>query len=494
MKKIISMLLVCCISVSLLFVQGVAYAQDIYSDYYYDVLKALEIDVKNSDDDYITKGEFCEIIADLMCVDTDYDTSKLYFRDVSQSYKNYKAITALAEQGYIVGDDKGRFYPDESLTLDVAKVMLVRCLGYELNSQVIGGWLIGYNKIANSLDLGEGVGKVSAEGLTANQVNRLIYNALLTPTCELDLTDKVTQKGITLGEKLYNAVEINGIVNQTVFTGLDVVEGSLEGTALIGEQSVYTGEIKAENYLGYTVRAMAVEEDDEYTLIAIVKDERNSELVLDYTEIEEEVTTDRIKYLRAEDSRIKNADLDRNASVIYNYQKLNKFTADDLKINNGYMTLIDNDKDGEYDVIHVYEYKTYVVSGVETSTGEIYDKYGYDALETEENTIIMNSYGYKVDVSTIVEDSVLSVFLPKVKNDRSYTVIMVSGYEPVEGKVTSYQTDEDGIVTAKINGEEYIIDSRYLEVSSAQNSRFKKIQIGSSGIFLLNKDMLISGF
>lgn len=488
-KKLITII---CICFSAVLIQSMAYAEEYYSTYYSDTLQALGIEIDADSEDVITKGAFCGIVANLMDLNTEYSGQAIYFRDVTQDHEYYEEITILAEQGYVVGDDKGRFYPDEPLTSETASVILVRCLGYELNAQYGGGWISGYYRIANELGINDGVGSVSNTGLTGPQVTRMVFNTLLAPTYGMNLSEQMIEKGETLAEKIYFAVELEGVVKQTRFTGIDTIEGCPQGMVVLDETAVYTGETNAESYLGYKIRAMAIEnEDDSYTLISVAKHKQNTDLRISYNEINEVPDIYSIEYEQADSNRIRTINLDRNVSVIYNYQKLMAYETADLQIENGYMQLVDNNNDGKYDVVLVYEYLTYFVAGVDTDAGFIYDKYGYDALDVNEDTIILNSYDYEVDLSTIKTDSVLSVYMPKTANASSYTVIVVSDYEPVEGKVTGVLNEREMTVT--INGENYIIDKRYLSVSQT-NPQVTKIELGVSGIFYLNKDKQISGF
>lgn len=488
-KKLIT---AACMCISVFLLQSAVFAEDFYSAYYSDTLQALGIDVDFDAEDGLTKGAFCSIVAELMQLNTEYNGQALYFRDVSPEHDYYEAITVLAEQGYAIGDEQGRFYPDELLTKETASAILVRCLGYELSVQYEGGWSAGYYSVAENLGLNDGVGNMAETGFTPEQITRMLFNTLMAPTFELNLSDQALEQGETLAEKLYSAVELEGVIEQTKFTGIDTVGGCPEGIVVLDGRNVYTSETNAESYLGYRIRAMAIEEEDgTYTLISIAKHRKNTDLRISYSDISDVPDIYSIEYEQADSNRIRTINLDRNVSVIYNYQKLMAYEAEDLKIDNGYMELVDNDNDGQYDVVLVYEYLTYFVAGTDTSAGLIYDKYGYDALETDEDTIILNSYNYGVDISTIKTDSVLSVFRPKNTDAGSYTVIAVSDYAPVEGKVTGMVTEEETIVT--INDEEYIIDKRYIEVSQT-NAQVTEIQLGMSGVFYLNKDGMISGF
>lgn len=487
-KKLITSI---CICIAVLMMQQLALAAEDYDAYYAETLQGLGIEVNAGAEDSITKGAFCGMAAALMQQNTDYDGQALYFRDVPVTHPYYREIATLAAQGIAIGDDKGRFYPDEPLTTETASAILLRCLGYELRVQHQGGWSAGYHSVAVDLGITDGVGAAADTGLTGAQVMRMLYNTLLAPTFEMNLSDKTLEEGVPLGEKLYDAVELEGIVEQTRFTGLHTLEGCPEGMAVIDGTSVYTGETNADGYLGYRIRAMAVEADDAYTLVSIVKHNRTAELRLDYRMIDDVPDLYSIAYETEDSGRVQKAKLDRNASVIYNYQKLMAYEAEDLLLDNGYMELVDNDNDGTYDVVLIYEYKTYFVAGIDTASGQIYDKYGYEMLEPDEDTIIMNAHNYEVDISAIKTDSVLSVFQPRRAGAGSYTVIAVSDLAPVEGTVTGFASDRDILVT--INGEDYVIDKRYLEVS-AENDQVTEIKLGVSGIFYLNKDGMISGF
>ena len=487
MKKIIALLI--CINV--LFGFKAVFAEENYDAYYADVLASLNILSDNTAEDELTKGEFCEAVATMMKLNAMESNGEYYFRDVSENNEYYNAITVMAQAGYIKGDENRRFFPDKKITHEFAVTVLIRCLGYESEAEFGGGYTSGYASTAMKLKLSEGITSNGSGNMNAGQLTRMFYNTLMAPVMEYDYNEKTAKSGDLLIYKLYKAFEVNDIVDKNVYTGLEETQGCPEGRVEIGDYEAYTGDTEAEKYLGYSVKALLIENDDEYTVAAITANKKCEDLNITADQISNVRDMFNIEYTSDDGRREKKAVISRNASVIYNYKLLPAYEKNDLNIKTGKITLIDNNGDGKYEVVKVYTYKTYFVSGVNTSSQTIFDKYGYPEIEIGGDDIILNEYGYKIDMSAIGQNSILSVYIPKDYSSGDYRIITVSDGKTVEGKVTGTEQNDGTYVS--INSEKYKISERFLEVCK-NNQYITQIKVGSEGIFYIDANKEICGF
>ncbi len=502
MKKILSLMLSLIIIVSVCSVGTHAEDANTYGkheQYCYDTLVALEI-IDDGEDlrSRITKGQFCDIVARMLKIDGKYYEDKLYFRDVAPDHLYYDSISILASEGYLFGNDLKRVYPDEYISKNTALVILVRALGYELMAQQSGGYIVGYESVWNSLNLDEGLRNIDDEDFTLAKVAVMLYNTLLAKqvgfkhgTTGSSLT---FEGGNSILYSLYNGYEFRGVVSKNEFTSINSADRFKDERIRIDNIEMSIAAPGIEDYLGYEVKGIMTESkkgEEDYTLISFTDYEYNDDLIIRSTDVLSVPDTLTVKYDDGESKKTRVAELTRNVSVIYNYQYLSTYTKEDLDIDSGYLKLIDNNLDGKYDVVFVYEYKTYFVSNVDSFSKLIYDSYGYSPLEIDDETIIMNSAGIKLDISAIQSKNILSVYEPKNASDTALTIIEQSMIAPVVGKVD--KTFEDEGTFAEVGGKTYKVSDRYATISSA-NTTYKKIKLGLKGTFFINEDMEICAF
>jgi len=504
MKRILSLILVLMMTASIFCVRiSAAESNEIskYEQYCYETLIGLDILGDDAEiDQRVTKGEFFDIVAKMLKINDVASDGKLYFRDVSPEHEYYNSISALASMGYLFGDDNQRVYPDEYISRNTAFVIMVRALGYEAIAQRSGGYIAGHINVWSRLELDKGLSDVSDEEFDLGKISILIYNSLLAnqPGTEY-ISDSGIQmemeSGDTLLYSLYGGYEFKGIVNKNKFTSLTSTDRYELEMIRIGDTEMYAENSTIHNYLGYEVRGIMLDvdkDDEDYTLLSFTDYQYNEELTIKSLDIVDVPDTLTVKYDDGSGNKTKTAELTRNVSVIYNYQYLSSYTKNDLDIDSGYLKLVDNDNDGKYDVVFIYEYQTYFVSGVDVYGGYIYDKYGYQMLEVDDEVLITNAYGDKVHISTISQNNVLAVYKPKNTSSDSLTVVEKSLAEPVAGRVDGLY-NKNGTY-AQINGESYRVSNRYATLSQNNPTSYRKVEVGVTGTFYLDSNNEICAF
>ena len=99
----------------------------------------------------VTRGEFAAIVDSFIeGTSTVYSS---YYSDVPRTHQYAVNITSATKAGYMVGDDKGKFYPDEAISGSDALTVCLKILGYQEIANSGGGYTTGYLKAAQTVGL-----------------------------------------------------------------------------------------------------------------------------------------------------------------------------------------------------------------------------------------------------------------------------------------------------------------------------------------------------
>lgn len=389
------------------------------------------------------------------------------FNDVADDHWALGSIKIAANYKIIVGDGYGTFRPDDEVTFAEAVKMVVCMLGYELRAQQKGKFPDGYLIEGTTLKLTTGMGFGSNDPAKRGTVAQLMYNALEVPLMEVTVfTETQYQLEITNKTLLYNNLEVIKEYGTVIATETAAVSGN---TAKIGEARVQQ---EGTNY----VRTMKVGETDPtslvgesviyyykydtrnnntLTLLSVVRDtSRNDTMIIQASDID---------YVDENNGRLyywedKEADYDTDyvtladeaditlmvnnyGSDAYAYETINN-------IPNGYVKLIDTNRDGIYESVVVNQFKNYKVDGVDTDDKTVTLDNGSDLkLDAEKQSTdirfsIKDKDGLPLEMEDIQEDNILSIFAETVTDDRDEYIsdskifnIIVST-DTVEGTVT----------------------------------------------------------
>lgn len=162
-------------------------------------------------DKTVTRGEFAKIISDLCGFDTDtsdedwnnstygddkdseltvINENNGYFDDVDKSHPYYNEIMAVYGASYMKGISERRFAPEYDITVLEASKVIIDMLGYAKPAELGGGYPTGYEKIAASTGLINGVRNDFRSIATQGDVICIIYNALNLNIMEFTLSKR----------------------------------------------------------------------------------------------------------------------------------------------------------------------------------------------------------------------------------------------------------------------------------------------------------------
>lgn len=423
----------------------------------------------------VTKMAICALgLSD--AAEASKGTSK--FPDVSKSHWANGYINLATDMGIIIGDDKGKFRPNDTITYAEAMTIMVRALGYEPKAQEKGGFPSGYILTASETGLTNKVQGTASAPISRGNVAYLTANALETKLMEQTNFGSNPEYGVVDKTLLNDRLGVTKHEGQVIAIPNSSITGESKlskGQVQIGEE-VYETSYNMSNLLGFNVTYYIEDEGKgtEQLILAVPTTGKNKTLAVS-SKLFEKVTEKNgkkvIEYFESENSsKTKTAEISPTAKLVYN-GKHAELTDELLNIakKSGTINLLDTDKNGIYDIIFVTVYRNMVVDTVSVN-GRITDKYNQPALLLNEDVEYTIEKGLdQLKVSDLKEYDVLSV---AESLDKKFYIVAVSN-ESVTGKVTA--KNDDGFV---IDGKTYEVADNYTD----------SITIGLEGKFYLDID------
>lgn len=386
----------------------------------------------------VSRGEFVEMV--MRMVQNTSDAKEEIFHDVPLSSRYAAYVNAAYNAGYISRDESMCFYPDRAIDFAEADSILIRMLGYDMYAKSAGGYPYGYYSQANDKKLHKDIKSAINNKLTKGEAAQLLYNCLTVPVLEIgtfsgDTTEYV--KGDTVSEKFLGIEVIYGRMTGNSITSLDSGIGHGKNEVSIEFESYRSDGKDYDSLLGFDVEAFVKIEDDMKYVVHMVKSENNDYLQMsasDYVGFNDGNVTYR------DGERLKNKRISKRYYLLYNGEYYNAYNDDFWKNISGSVGLVDNNKDGEYDIIIVNNYEYYVVEKVNSADAVIYtDKIMLDLEKNvEDETIrIIDSVSDKViDLGDIHSDTAISVMTGK-----KGTVTIYANNPVASGVLTEMDTE-----------------------------------------------------
>ena len=355
---------------------------------------------------------------------------------------------------------------------DLVKVV-VSSLGYAETIKNKSSWNE-WRDTAARLGLLKGVNTDGVSITRANAAN-LIYNALEVDMLVMKNTLEYTiEKDATILSSILKAETDDGIVTETSYTLAVSNEASryaeIDGKFFLGSEKIPA------NFLGWRVEYYAKwnESADKMELVWVEKSDKNKFVFAMTDDIEDGSTN---KILKATDSlsgkKISELIPD-DIKIIYNGMVIKSIS--DYYPEYGNVTLLDNDRDGEYEYIIIDAYELFTAEIVDADKEIIYDFSNNKKLDLSDADIYeVYKDGEKTGLNDVTKNSILLVAKEYVtfgNEDKSIkkAVIYTADYK-VQGTVTGVD-------------DEYIyIDNEQFRLSNVNADNFI---VGKSGEYMLD--------
>lgn len=457
----------------------------------------------------ITRAEFTKIIVYMLGYG-DLNTPITQFADVPQTHWANAHIKVAYDLGIINGFDETTFAPDSPVTYEQALKMIVCTLGYQGDAEIMGGYPVGYQSKASSLELTKGI---SGLGYSANAprgvVAQIMYNALEIEIYERQGTSW-TASGKNLLNDYLNVYALKGIVvgiedsttsdcNATLYPGQMAIDDDKTGDEYIIDYTEYTSSLSAISaYLGQTVQIYYRMDDSDMWLVEIDNETYKNQEMTVYSYQLDEYSNYTIKYIPDGAARVASIKLDKDElTVRYNgravsedvtlgdneYEPIEALT-EWLDPNSDYfiygtVKLIDSGSTGKYNIVDIYDYETIVALKAPTNIDyRITDKTvtgNYLTLDPDDYdyryTITKN--GKEIETTSIATNDVLNY---AISLDGEYYTV-TSTAQSITGTITAVNITNDDEKTISIDNTEYRVSDRFINYIET-----KELKTLSSGV------------
>lgn len=142
-------------------------------------------------DNQIKRADFAMLAAALRGYKGDM-SSVAPFIDINEEYYAAGSIAYLKNLGILSGYDDGTFRGEKPITYLEATITLIKILGYNEHARSFGDGLSRYIKMAQNIDLDDGIYLAEDAILTQKDAFKLIYNALEIPVGRMQLSSGTT--------------------------------------------------------------------------------------------------------------------------------------------------------------------------------------------------------------------------------------------------------------------------------------------------------------
>lgn len=377
------------------------------------------------------------------------------------------AVTTMSGTTDIAGIyfDKTRYESEASLAEAVA--VFVDIAGYGKYAELKFGSKTAdaLFTTANTMGLMSGVSRDRDAKLTQADLASLAYNLLevkvLDYTYSSDGSLSFTQTDTLYMSDVLNIYSFIGIVDSAAYSSIISAEGTggdtviIDGLSYIGKKGEY------EDLVGHRVKAFVRNTDNGNEIITLF--DKSTTVEVEAEDINVNSTGKyNIAYYNANDRSI-DLKLDARVNVMYNYGLDLEYTAEDFKINQGRLVLIDNDNDGTYEVVKIEEYDSFKIQSVSFSTHKLIDNFGNvkDCTVLCENDYPIYDEGKLNDFNNIPPGKVATVFTNRNGDIvRLYTTLNQTALKIGEIKASKNEIKADGKVYRYVESIEELIEKQ----------------------------------
>ena len=422
------------------------------------------IGVKTPDD--MTRGGFLTLL--MNCIDYAGTEPDNVFSDGGSLAPLLKGALDL---GFV--SPAREFRPAEPITYAEAVKMCCAAAGYGVQAVLSGGYPAGYLSIAREMGLEQNLQVQMNTPLTAEQAQILLYNTLnaekMVRTGYGENYEYKVSKTDTLLRQYHGLYQVKGILNADSRTSLSNPElGAGEGKIQIGGQTYLGG---AKELLGKRVLAFVWDNEQETQEVKLLFSDRNQTEELCGGDITAFSDGKLVSGEQKDAFRLEN-----NYDLIYNGKSYRGRV--NLPFLNGCqrIALIDNDRDGIYEVV-IAERAAYTLISKVDSFGEmIYGEKGENNLDLSrpDCEYTLEEDGQPLELYHLQEGALLAAM---ASEDGRYLRLTVCGKE-VSGTVEAI--DFEGR-TLRVDGKDYDFSDQFAVA-------YPKLSAGVYGRFLMGLD------
>lgn len=430
------------------------------------------------DDSPVKRAEMAEMLCNMLSLDIKTDETPK-FTDTNDDNRGY--IETIVNSGYMSGYGDGRFGSEDYITNEQVIKIIVYMLDADSLARQYGGYPNGYLKAATEIGILRRGYPASDAVARRVDVAKLIYNAmhyevLQTVSIKNGTPIYKIKKGETFLTERLDIYCYNGILKSNSSTNITHPDPLDENLVQVDEEVFRDPKKLTEGMFGASVCVYVKKTDkDVYGEIIYVELDKNKIVSIDDKDIVD-VSKTTVTYYEGEKKRT--IKLSSVIDMVYNGTATD-FDANKLKVKDGYLKLIDNDANGEFDVAMVYEYETYIVEKAYSEKEIITMQYSEPLLSLKDTTYFVYVNGEEATLDDIKKGYVLSV--TKSENSEGEVYGIYASTQTVNGQIQATKESEKQV---KISGEVYELSDYYTNLTG--KGKIAKLQAGEGGVFVLN--------
>ncbi|MDD4688169.1 MAG: S-layer homology domain-containing protein [Eubacteriales bacterium] len=466
---------------------------------------------ENDDGDKaVTRGEFAYLAASLVNMDDYGQATTVIFRDVDKTHPYFNSISFLHDLGVVSGEYGALYRPEEAITYAEAMKILLCVMGYEGEALDSGAYPAGFLFVANKA--GVGLSGIKAD----DTLTRQTCAYALTNAIDVDIRGKViygakftilaSSYGKTLLSEYHDIYQAKGVVNAVGSTRATLGVKLPKDVAEIDGVAFNVGTSNVKKYIGYKVagyyeKAKDKSQKSELVYVEPVQNE-TIEITHDYLDKYDPQSNKIYYHKNIEGTKTSYISLNaNNCNWIYNNVRSTTVTQAMVESADRIFA-IDNDMDGNYDVVFVDYEMVMMVKSVDSANYKIYSNYplidaeGRDmgsSLDIEDDgmfkiTNITDRYGNDIDISAISFGTILNVLKSDIDANGAVTTTVIVTNQSVSGAVSEVSSVGNGQSKVIIDGTEYEFAK-----NEAQITERADLALGSKYTFYLDLNNKLAG-
>lgn len=427
------------------------------------VYKRMGTDIQ-SEDTLISRLDFVSMCVNLVCPDIYLDANMTNpFSDIDITDEKGKDVLAAYSLGWISGNSNKEFSPDKYITYAQAMKIFVTILGYESEAEANGGYPMGYYSVASNLKINNSSVK-SDEAVDFGTFSDILLDVLETEMCKYTVIIEDEERYFSVNyddaETLwYRTMRIKkdkGVLRANGYTSLTSSEGAGKNQVIIGD---FVGNavlgVLTEAYLGYEVEYFySVEKDMNYVL-HMIPTKRNDIITVFSDDIESFVNRELTYYKNDRSERIR---IPKSVCVIYNGKMVKKFSNEYYENKDAELKFIDNNGDGDTDVINIVAWDNIYVYAINYDNDTVIDKYSSSSsvtFEFNEDWVLWDETYREITLDDVKKGDIITV----IKSEDGEYLRAIISKDTVTGKITGISSDNEN--TIWIDNVEYTLSSSF---------------------------------
>lgn len=420
----------------------------------------------------IKKGYFAMMAAYIKGMPADRKATGKAFDDVPVTSEYAPSIEFLSELGVL--DNENNFSPNDNITLIEAIKILLGITNYSYFAEVSGDYPNGYLTIAAKKKLLTNVESSYNEILQGSDMIPLLANTLMLNVVNYKGSDIFEENtDLTILESWHNVFSEKGIIVANSLTTFYAESDLQENIIQLESNGQYInlncGKTDIADEIGNYAKVYYRHDsklDDSVCLY--YETDKNDIVTIDIDDLN--TISDRsITYYKDADSKKETLSLDEKFAVIYNrtYYPDKLITKEFLENKKGEISAVDNNGDGNYDILKIVAYETYVINSVLSKSGVFFDKYD-STVSVNIDKDIFDEYSllFADGTKAVIEDLVSGTVVSVSANDErcaKRVIKLIASDHKISGVITEIEGPDENTIIILDNSGKYNVNKKAVQ-------------------------------